>query len=77
MHHWIETHPVLGPPLLDWRDQGAVPRRGKALAVVMMLLSWGLLTWHTDAIWVSFTAGLLFTAVSAFLLSRPTPRRVH
>jgi len=77
LHAWIEHHPVLGPPLRDWREQGAVARRAKVLAVVAMLLSWALLTWRTDVIWVPVTAGLLFAAVSAFLLSRPTPRRVH
>ncbi|MBZ0073057.1 MAG: YbaN family protein [Gammaproteobacteria bacterium] len=74
LHAWLEGHPQLGPPLRAWREQGAVPARAKLLAVITLLLSWGLLVWHMEAAWVPVGAGLFFTAIAVFLLTRPTPR---
>ena len=36
LRHWLETHPVFGPPILDWETRGAIATRHKALAVGMM-----------------------------------------
>ena len=33
MHDWLVGHPRLGPPLADWREQRAVSRRAKVLAI--------------------------------------------
>ena len=73
LHNWLETHPQFGPPLRAWRNQGSISRRAKWSAVIMLLSSWGLLTWHTQALWVAMGAGLLFAGVAVFLLSRPVP----
>ena len=36
LHHWIMTHPRLGPPLHNWKAHGAIGRRAKAMAISMM-----------------------------------------
>lgn len=74
LHVWLEAHPQFGPSLRAWREEGAVPARAKLLAVVTLLLSWGLLVWHTEAPWVPVGAGLFFTVIAVFLLTRPAPR---
>ncbi len=35
---WLLAHPSFGPPLKRWREQGAVPRKAKYLAIMMMIL---------------------------------------
>ena len=36
---WLITHPTLGPPIIQWRQQGAVSRPAKWLASIMMSIS--------------------------------------
>ena len=45
------AHPRHGPVLRQWRERGAVPRRAKWLATVMMLGSAVLLWWSPVAPW--------------------------
>lgn len=72
---WIDEHRHFGPLLRDWREQRAIPRRAKVTGVGLLVLSWGLIAWRTDPPWVTVVAGLLFTAVATFLVSRPEPVR--
>jgi uncharacterized membrane protein YbaN (DUF454 family) len=37
LERWLLQHPTYGPPIRRWREKGAVPRRAKWLASVMML----------------------------------------
>ena len=39
LHHWLHTHPRFGHLLLDWEENGVVPRSGKWIATVMMSAS--------------------------------------
>ncbi len=34
LHHWLITHPRLGPPILEWQTRGAISKRGKRAATV-------------------------------------------
>jgi hypothetical protein len=34
LHDWLLSHPVFGPPIMDWRERGAIARRGKIAATV-------------------------------------------
>lgn len=75
LHDWLYRHPRFGPSLAAWRDERAISRRSKVSAVVLLLASWLLLLWQVGDGRVLFALALLFTAVSAFLLSRPEPSR--
>ena len=72
-HQRILTHPRFGPPVRAWQAQRAVSARSKWLACCMMGASW-------LGLWVSgvqpailITLAILFTTVSAYLVSRPQP----
>lgn len=58
---YLLTHPKFGPPIVQWRQYGIVPRRAKWLASAMMLLSCVLLQ-------LSQAPGLLKLLVPVFLL---------
>lgn len=36
---WLMDHPLFGPPLGDWREEGAISRRAKISAVLLMSLA--------------------------------------
>ncbi len=74
LHHWLYAHPHFGALLIDWEQQGAVSRRSKRIAVVLLTVSWGIMYWRIDSAWLLAALALLFGAVATFLLTRPEPR---
>ena len=75
LERWLIEHPRLGPPIRDWRAEGAIAPRAKALAMLAVAATFGLsLALHLPprVLWIqAATLG----AVSFFILSRPNPRR--
>jgi uncharacterized membrane protein YbaN (DUF454 family) len=68
---WLLAHPKAGPLISDWRDRGAVPRRAKLAALVMMVLSLLLLIGSGAApVFVALLA-VLMLVVGAWLWRRP------
>lgn len=70
---WLIEHPRFGPPIRDWRAEGAISKRGKTMAVVAITATFGLsvalgLPGHVLII-QAVTLGL----VTLFLLTRPSP----
>ncbi|MCW8919654.1 MAG: YbaN family protein [Gammaproteobacteria bacterium] len=74
LHRWLYAHPQLGSLLIDWEEQGAVSRRGKRLALLLLVGSWGVMYWRLDNPWLLAGLAVLFGAVVLFLWSRPEPR---
>lgn len=72
---WLYGHPRFGPFLTDWRDQGAIPRRAKLLAVGGMSASWALLAATTANPLVPVFAGAGMAAVAVYVVTRPEPER--
>lgn len=75
LHAWLHGHPRFGPALDDWERQGAVPRRAKWLATVMMGSSAVLVALLSPRVWVSVTVTLVMACVAAWLWCRPEPLR--
>lgn len=78
-HGWPElearmlAHPKYGPMIVLWREQGAVPRRAKWLATVMMTGS-ALMLWFSAAPpWVLGGVSALLFVVAGWLWTRPEP----
>jgi hypothetical protein len=73
LHHWLYNHPRYGPYLRQWRDQRAIGRPSKVLAVALLALSWGILWWQLAEPWLLAGLGALFVAIATYLVTRPEP----
>ncbi len=75
LHRWLITHPRLGPPILDWQENGAISRRAKVMATASVTLVFGTslalgLAWKLIAI-----QALTLSCVMVFIWSRPEGKR--
>lgn len=73
LHRWLYAHPHFGALLINWEQQGAIARRTKTIAVVLLVISWGIMFWRIDHPWLLAGLALLFAAVGAFIVTRPVP----
>lgn len=71
----LYAHPKFGPALRDWRDQGAIPRRGKAMALVAMAVSFAISVALVPWAWAPFVIGPIMAAVAIWIATRPSPKR--
>jgi hypothetical protein len=67
------AHPRYGEYILRWRQSGAVPRRAKWAATVMMMLSTVVLLTTGAPMAVKIGAPLFMAAVAVWLWRRPEP----
>lgn len=68
---WLLAHPKHGPTIRRWRDHGAVPRRAKWAASVMMLASAGILWVSGLPLAARIGIPLFMLAVALWLWRRP------
>ncbi len=72
---WLLEHPRFGKPLNDWRQQGAISNRAKALAVSMMAVSFLVLWFFSTApLFVRIGTGVVLAGSASFVLTRPQPK---
>lgn len=65
------AHPVFGRPIRHWRERGAVPRRAKWAAIVMMLGSSVMILFAPVSVWLKVSVPLAMAAVAVWLWRRP------
>ena len=71
---WLLDHPRLGPPLRDWRERGAIPRRAKLAAVAMMTASYAIFWFGTSPpFWRAVIVAAVMVAPAIFVVTRPEP----
>ncbi|MFB9947667.1 YbaN family protein [Rhizobium puerariae] len=71
---WLLEHPKFGPPLRDWREKGAIPRKAKIAAVVMMTLSYAIFWFGTSPpFWRAVLVAALMIGPAIFVVTRPEP----
>jgi uncharacterized protein len=73
LHRWLYEHPRFGQVLIDWEQKGAVSRRAKVLAVLLLASSWLIMLWRVGPGWLLVALGLFFLAVGTFVTTRPEP----
>ncbi len=71
LNKWLYQHPRLGPPLRNWEERGAVSRKSKVIAVVMLCVSWIFMYHNLGNIYLLLGITCVFVTVSLFLVTRP------
>jgi hypothetical protein len=74
LESWLLDHPRYGPPILHWRERGAISRRGKCAASTMMLISIGVIALSPAPNPVKIGVPLFLCALMLWLWRRPEPR---
>jgi uncharacterized protein len=68
----IRLHRVVGPPIRNWEDNGAISLQAKALALFIMGLMGGWLWYFGDApTWLAVLITAILVGVAAYVGSRP------
>lgn len=74
LHTWLYAHPHLGTLLIDWEREGAVSRKSKVVAIVMLIISWLILFSRGISPILLTCLAVFFSLVATFLLTRPEPK---
>ena len=72
MHDWLMTHRQFGPMIRDWRDHGAISKRSKLVAVIMMAATLVLSLLMSVAWWIVAVQAAVLSCVAYFILTRPS-----
>lgn len=75
LHNWLYAHPKLGKLLIDWEQHGAVSHSSKVVAIIMLIVSWCIMYYKLDNVWILAGIALLFIVIASFLVSRPEPQK--
>lgn len=70
---WLVEHPRFGPPIRDWRAEGAISRRGKVAALVAIAVTFGISLALGLRPSVLLIQAVVLGAVVVFLVTRPEP----
>lgn len=76
LHTWIVTHPRLGPPIRDWREERAVRRSAKWLATASISLAFSFSVVVGLRPWILALQAVVLSCVVAYIWSRPEPAAV-
>lgn len=71
LHKWINEHPVTGPPILAWREKGAISLRSKRLATVSILTVFAVSVLLNVRLTILVIQAGVLIAVLIFIWTRP------
>lgn len=69
---WLDSHPMLGPVIANWRERKAIPRTARVLAVGLLGVSWIVLFLSDASMMLLAGIGVFFIGLSAYLITRPS-----
>ena len=72
---WLLAHPKFGQAILEWEREGAVSRRAKWLATIMMSVSSVGMCFTAPKWWMAAIGIAIMVLVSVWLWRRPEPRQ--
>jgi uncharacterized protein len=67
----IRSHPIAGPTIRAWQDDGVIPFRIKVIALLMMAAMMGFIHYRGVPLWAELAAFFLFLAIAAYVVTRP------
>ncbi len=73
LEHWLLNHPRFGPPIVLWREQGAMSRRAKCAASTVMLISVVLIALSGAPDSVKIGVPLFLCGLLLWMWRRPEP----
>lgn len=76
LHQWLYHHPRFGPLLHNWQQHGAISRKAKFNALLLIALS-ALLLLQVPLLTVRIAVWLLLAAIALFIYRRPEPPAAH
>lgn len=72
LHAWLIAHPVLGPPILNWQEHGAISLKAKRLAIGTMAVTF-VASLVFGLPWQALLGqGVLMAMGAGFILTRPS-----
>ncbi len=77
MHAWLLAHPMMGPAIVNWREEGAVSRRAKLAATIAVIATFVLSLALGVRESILLVQALALGGVMVFLWTRPEPRRAE
>jgi len=73
---WLLGHPRLGPSVVAWRENGAIPRKIKYIAIGSMIVSFVIVLWISLSLVWTVIVGVALLASALFVGTRPEgPKR--
>ncbi|EHJ94653.1 Inner membrane protein ybaN [Vreelandella boliviensis LC1] len=70
---WIRSRHYVGPLLVTWEQERAIPRRAKLAAVSMIALSALITAWSLGPGWQRWLMVVLLMLIALWLVTRPEP----
>ncbi|NVF15244.1 YbaN family protein [Vreelandella maris] len=70
---WIRSRDYVGPLLITWEQERAIPRRAKLAAVSMIALSALIVVWSLGQGWLRWGVVALLVMIALWLATRPEP----
>jgi hypothetical protein len=71
LHDWLLSHPVFGPPIMDWQERGAISRRGKIAATVSIAAVFAVSLALGVPLFVLGVQAAVLAGVLTFIWTRP------
>lgn len=71
LHNWLLSHPTFGPPIADWRENGAIGRRAKRAATVSILAAFAISLLIGAGLRLLAVQAVVLAAVATFIWTRP------
>lgn len=72
LERWLLRQPGIGPSVIAWRQERAIPRGAKCLALTGMTLSGLAIAWRAP-LPVALVAGAVLLASALYVGTRPAP----